>query len=240
MGLTVQNGLAEELGLAIPALPWHTQRDALAELAGWLALVSGSLAKLAQDIILLAQTEVAEVTESVDFGRGGSSTMPQKNNPVISEVIIATARANAGLVATMHQALIQEHERATHGWQVEWLTLPQMFALTAAALDKTLFLSQNLVVDSARMRANVAASLGLMMAEAINFALAEYMDRIAAKQLIAEAGQEALAQQRHLVDILQSKVSYPLNWAVLKDETTYFGSAQAFIERVLAQVEDGA
>ncbi|MBE7469027.1 MAG: 3-carboxy-cis,cis-muconate cycloisomerase [Anaerolineae bacterium] len=237
-GTVVEQALADELGLAVPLLPWHTQRDTLAELAGWLSLLSGSLAKMGQDIILLAQTEVGEVNESADFSRGGSSTMPQKSNPIISELIIAAARTNANLLASLHQALVQEHERATHGWQLEWLNLPQMFALTAAALRHALFLSENLVVNKARMRQNVAASNGLMLAEALNFALAEHMDRAEAKQRIGEAVQEALAQNRHLVDVVREKVAAPLDWAALKDEANYLGSAQAFIERVLRQAAE--
>ena len=238
-GIVVQEALAAELGLGIPLLPWHTQRDTLAELAGWLSLVSGSLAKMGQDLILLAQTEVGEVRESADLARGGSSTMPQKSNPIISELIIAAHRTNAGLLSSVHQALVQEHERATHGWQVEWLSLPQMFALSGAALNKALFLSENLVVDEARMQANVAASNGLMLAEAISFALADYMDRAEAKQLIKEAGQMALDQERHLVDVVREKVDAPVDWQALKDESAYLGSAVAFIDRILTEAEQG-
>lgn len=233
MGLAVQAELASELALAVPLMPWHTQRDNLAELAGWLSLVSGSLAKMGQDIILLAQTEVGEVRESADPSRGGSSTMPQKSNPIISELIIAAARTNAVLLSAMHQALIQEHERATHGWQVEWLTLPQMVALTSAALDKALFLSEHMVVDQNRMGQNVAASNGLMLAEAITFALAQTMSRAEAKQLVQEACQVVLEQDRHLVDVVRDKTTTPLDWEALKAETAYFGSAEAFIDRVL-------
>ena len=146
-GTAVQQALAAALNLNVPTITWHTQRDNLAECAGWLSLLSGSLAKMAQDIILLAQSEVGELRETADPKRGGSSTMPQKSNPIISEGIIAIARANASLLATLHQAQIQEHERGTHGWQMEWLTLPTMFIYTAAALRKTHFLSQHLVVN---------------------------------------------------------------------------------------------
>ena len=113
-----------------------------------------------------------------------------------------------------------------------------MFALTGTALHKALFLSQNLVVDAARMRDNVAASHGLMLAEALNFALAQVMDRAEAKQLISVAVREALIQNRHLVDVVREKVAAPLDWEALKDETAYFGSAEAFIERVLRQAEE--
>ncbi|MAT99846.1 MAG: 3-carboxy-cis,cis-muconate cycloisomerase [Anaerolineaceae bacterium] len=239
-GTAVQTALAQELNLNVPPTPWHTQRDNLAELAGWLSLVSGSLAKMAQDIILLAQSEVAEVRETADSSRGGSSTMPQKHNPIISELIIAAARTNASLLSAMHQALIQEHERGTHGWQMEWLTLPQMMGFTAAALQKARFLSQNLVVDEARMRQNVAAANGLMLAEAITFALApNHMSRTEAKQLVKAACQVALQENRHLVDVVQAQTNAPLDWLSLRDESAYLGAANEFIDRVLAHCKTG-
>lgn len=203
-------------------------------------MVSGSLAKMAQDVILMTHSEVGELRESADPSRGGSSTMPQKSNPVASELIVVAARANATLLANMHQALIQEHERATHGWQLEWLTLPQMIALTAAALKKAHFLSQNLVVDVARMRANVTASNGLMMAEALTFALAPvHMGRDEAKQLIKEACQVALDQKRHLLDVVQETTPLSLDWEALRDESAYLGSSDVFIDRVLSEANLG-
>lgn len=237
-GLAVQEALAAELGLSILAMAWHTQRDNLAEIAGWLSLVSGSLAKMAQDIILLAQSEVDEVRESEDRSRGGSSTMPQKSNPIVSELIVTAARANASLLSAMHHALVQEHERGTHGWQVEWLTLTQMFALTAAALNKALFLSEHLVVNEARMRENVTASNGLMLAEALTFALSPIVGRAQAKQLIEEACQVVLHEKRHLVDAVREKTGAPLDWDALRDEAAYLGSAGAFIDRVLREAEE--
>lgn len=235
-GLAVMEGLAERLDLAVPDLPWHTQRDALVEVANWLALVSGTLAKMAQDIILLAQSEVGEVRESADSARGGSSTMPQKSNPVVSELIIAAARTNGTLLAAMHQAMIQEHERATHGWQMEWLNLPQMFALTTVALNKASFLAENLDVQRTRMGENVAATGGMMMAEAITFALAEKMDRTNAKDLVADAVQIALHEKRHLVDVVQTLTPVALDWGALRNERTYLGQTQALIDRVLARL----
>ena len=234
-GVEVAEALAAELSLTPAALPWHTQRDALAEVAGWLSLVTGSLAKMAQDVILLAQTEIAEVRETAEDGRGGSSTMPQKVNPVVSEQIVAAARLNAALLGAMHQALIQEHERATGGWQMEWWTLPRMFELTATALRKAEFLGAHLAVDEARMRHNVSASNGLMLAEAVSFALATTMSRQAAKTLVAAACRTAQRENRHLVDVLRGQTDAPLDWAALRDEAARFGSAQAFIDRVLAQ-----
>jgi 3-carboxy-cis,cis-muconate cycloisomerase len=233
-GIAVMSALAAELDLNEPLLPWHTQRDTFAELASWLSLVSGSLAKMAQDVILMAQSEVGELRETADASRGGSSTMPQKNNPVVSELIVAAARTNASLLAAMHQAQVQEHERATHGWQMEWLTLPQMLALTAGTLKRARFLSDNLVVDEARMRANVELANGLMLAEAITYALAPaFMSRAAAKQLVKEACQEALQEGRHLIDVMRAKTEVSLDWQAIRDESTHFGAADAFLDRVL-------
>ena len=189
-GTQVQEALATELDLNLSPIPWHTQRDNMAELAGWLSMLNGSLAKMAQDIILLAQSEVGELRESDDSSRGVSSTMPQKNNPIVSELIITAARTNASLLASMHQAQVQEHERGTHGWQMEWLVLPQMFTLTATALNKALYLSKNLVVDEARMRENVVVSNGLILAEAISYALCKAsMSKADASRLVGEACQ---------------------------------------------------
>jgi 3-carboxy-cis,cis-muconate cycloisomerase len=234
-GGDVAEALAAELGLSAPPLPWHTQRDTLAEVAGWLSLVSGSLGKMAQDVILLAQTEIGEVRETAEEGRGGSSTMPQKVNPVVSEQIVAAGRLNAALLAAMHQALIQEHERATSGWQMEWWTLPRMFELTASALRKAEFLTARLHVDEARMRHNVGASNGLMLAETVSFALSKTMSRKAAKALVTAACRTARTEGRHLVDVVREQTDAPLDWDRLKDESAHLGSAQAFIDRVLAE-----
>lgn len=232
-GVAVMEGLAEALGLNPPLMPWHTARDNLAELAGWLSLLSGSLAKMAQDVILMAQNEVGELHESLEPDRGGSSTLPQKSNPIKSEVIIASARANAALLSAMHQALVAEHERATHGWQLEWLVLPQMLAHTGAALNQAVFLSRNLAVYPERMRANLAASQGLMLAEALHLALLEHLGA-EAKALVREAVQVALAEGRHLVEVVRERVQLPLDWAALREEA-YLGQSQMFTERLLEE-----
>jgi 3-carboxy-cis,cis-muconate cycloisomerase len=237
-GLKVQEALARELDLELLPIAWHNQRDGLAELASNLSLITGSLAKMAQDVILLAPSEVAEVRESDDPSRGGSSTMPQKRNPIISEAIIAAARQNANLLASMHHALIHEHERATGSWQLEWLTLPQMLQLTASALKQALFLSQNLVIDVAQMQANVAASQGLMLAEAVDLALAPIIGRTEAKRIIKVAVPIALAEKRHLVDVVREQVQADIDWNALRDESNYLGCADAFIDRVLDAVNN--
>lgn len=237
-GVAVQAALAQELGLGVPVMPWHTQRDNLVEFAGWLSLVTGGLAKMAADIILMAQSEIAEVRESGDLARGGSSTMPQKHNPMQSEAIIAAARTNAALLSALHGALIQEHERATGGWQVEWLTLPQMIVLTGGALNRAIFLAENLQVDAERMRANVAASNGLLLAEALDLALAPHMGREAAKKLVRQAAGDAQDTGRHLVDVVRERTDAPVDWAVLRDESMYLGSADDFIDRLLTAARD--
>jgi len=232
-GLHIQESLAKELELAVPILPWHTQRDNVAELAGWLSLVTGSLGKMGQDIILLSQSEVDELRESDDPARGGSSTMPQKSNPVISEVLIASARTNAAYLSAMHQALIQEHERATGSWQIEWLNLPPMLMLTGTALEKGIFLSENLVVNGVQMRHNVAASNGLMLAEALDLALAPIMGRTEAKKLVRTAVQTVLTENRHLVDVVREQINVSLDWDKLREEANYLGVSEWLIDRVL-------
>jgi 3-carboxy-cis,cis-muconate cycloisomerase len=233
MGYHVQKIFAEELKLNVPTLPWHTQRDGLVEVANWLSLITGSLAKMAQDIILMAQSEVGELSESGDATRGGSSTMPQKSNPIVSERIVAAARTNATLQANMHHALIHEHERSTHGWQMEWLTLPQMFALTAGALKSANFLASNLVVNVERMAQNVRDSNGLMLAERLSLALTPALGREKAKQVLREACEVAIRENRHVVDVLQLMTDAKLDWKNLRDESNYLGATQEFINRVL-------
>jgi len=239
-GSQVQEALAAELQLNLPIIPWHTQRDNMAELSSWLSLVSGSLAKMAQDTILLAQSEFGELRESGDASRGSSSTMPQKNNPIVSELMITAARVNASLLSSMHQAQVQEHERGTHGWQMEWLVLPQMFNLTATALNKALFLSQNLMVDVERMRENVAASNGLMLAEAVSYALAKTsMSKADANKLVKEASQVVKQEGRHLIDVIRESTDAPVDWKALRDESAYLGSTDAFIDRILQAITNG-
>lgn len=239
-GLAVAAALAQELELASPPMPWHAQRDSLVEFAGWLSLVTGSLAKMAQDIILLAQSEVGEVGESAEEGRGGSSTMPQKSNPITSEMIVAAARTNASLLSALHQAQIQEHERATHGWQVEWLTLPQMIQLTGGALKHGLYLAKNLQVDAAAMRANIARANDVILAEAAVFGLAKAMPRPKAEELVKKACRQALAESKPLIPIVRNLargegVDGAVDWQALSKPENYLGESNKMIDRVLEQ-----
>jgi 3-carboxy-cis,cis-muconate cycloisomerase len=231
-GIEVMEALSEELDLAVPATPWHVQRDNLAEFAGWLSLVTGSVAKMAQDLILLAQSEVAEVRPGAG---GGSSTMPQKSNPVACEVIVTAARLNASLIPAMHQAMIHEHERGGPGWQLEWLTLPQMAVAAGAALNHAIAVIEGLEVDAARMRANLEASNGLILAEAAAFALAKHMPKVEAQMLVKEACSEVARSGRPLMEILAGKTDAAVDWDAVADPANYLGSADALIDRILVR-----
>jgi 3-carboxy-cis,cis-muconate cycloisomerase len=237
-GLAVTRELAAELDLAVPIMSWHSQRDSVVEFAGWLSLVTGTLGKMAQDVILLAQTEVGEAGESAEQGRGGSSTMPQKSNPIASELIVAAARTNASLLSAMHHAQIQEHERATHGWQVEWLTLPQMLTLTGGVLKHALYLAKNLQVYGVAMRANIARANDVVLAEACVFALAKAMPRPKAEELVKKACQEAVSKKKPLVEVVRVLAQVEVadgtvDWQGLSKPENYLGETQAIINGVI-------
>jgi len=241
-GLAVSEALAKELELNVPVSPWHAQRDCLVEFAGWLSLVTGSLGKMAQDIILLAQSEVGEVGESGEAGRGGSTTMPQKSNPITSELILAAARTNASLLSAMHQAQIQEQERATHGWQVEWLTLPQMISLTGGAVKHGAYLAKNLQVDPAAMRANMARANDVALAEAAVFALANVMPRSKAEELVKKACVVADAENKPLIETVKGLAGDAVkkgevDWQTLAKPECYLGETEKLIDRVLHQAK---
>jgi 3-carboxy-cis,cis-muconate cycloisomerase len=240
-GIAVMEGLAAALGLGAPAAPWHVARDGLAEAVGLLGLVCGSLAKIATDIILLAQTEVAEVTEPYVAGRGSSSTMPQKRNPIASEYILAAARTVQALVPVMQGAMAQDHERATGPWQAEMLALPQCFVLAHGALLHTRAIAEGMVVDAARMRRNLDATGGLIVAEAVMMGLAPKLGRGEAHHVVKHACDAALAEGIPLAEALgrEASVTAVLDAAAiarLVDPSAYLGSTDAFIDRVLAAV----
>lgn len=233
-GSEVVRAFAGELGLAAPAMPWHAQRDALTEFAGWLSLISGTLGKIGGDVLLLAQSEVAEARPAEG---GGSSTMPQKANPIAAEVLVTLARFNAGQIAVMHGAIAQEHERGGAGWMLEWLTLPQMIVAAGAGLARATDLMGGLVIDRARMRVNVEATNGLMMAEAATFALAAHMPRGEAEKLVGEACRAAVSG-RHLADALRALTDAPFDAQALRDPASYLGAADAFIDSALAEAAE--
>lgn len=233
-GLAVEAALAEALELAIPAMPWHSQRDGLIEYGNWLGLVAGSLGKLAGDILLLCQNEVGELRE----GSGGSSsTLPQKQNPVRSEAILSLTRHAAGLCGQLQAAAFHNHERDGVAWQLEWLVLPQLVVATGAALNQALDLVEGLEIDRQRMRANIEATDGLALAEAASFALSEVMPRPEAQALVKAACRDVLAGDGHLIDLLAERSDAPVDWDALRDPAAQLGAADAFIDRVLGERE---
>ena len=238
-GLTVATAFAKNLSLALPALPWHTHRDRMGEVATTLGLLSGTLGKIARDIALHAQTEIAELAEPIAQGRGGSSTMPHKRNPVACSAVLACAVRVPALVSTMLTAMVQEHERALGGWQAEWETLPEIASLTSAALNQLREVTSGLAVDAARMRSNIEITRGLVMAEAVSLALAQHVGRAVAHELIEEACHQAVESDRSLLEVLKSDPRMPQEFfsprfETLFDPAHYLGEAPAFIERVLA------
>jgi 3-carboxy-cis,cis-muconate cycloisomerase len=232
-GIEVMEALAAELGLAAPPLPWHTQRDGIAEVADWFALVSGALGKAGLDAALMAQTEVGEVRLGPD-GAGGSSTLPQKANPVVAEVLMSLARMNATLLSGVHQAQLQAHERDGSGWHLEWMTLPQMAIACAAALRHAATMFAHIAPDTARMRANLDTSNGVILAEAAVFALASHMPRDEAQALVTAACQEVSASGRPLGPVLADRTALPIDWPSVLDPENYLGAADALITRALS------
>ena len=239
-GWAVSEALAEELALALPDQPWHTQRDRLVEFAALLGLIAGSLGKLGRDLSLLMQTDVAEVFEPSAAGKGGSSTMPHKRNPVGAAVLIAAATRAPGLVATLFAAMPQEHERSLGLWHAEWQTLPELCGLVSGALQQALLAVPGLEVDSARMRSNLDMTRGLLLAEAVSIALAQRIGRDKAHHLIEQCCRQAIAEQRHLREVLgeHAEVGAQLSAAELDrllDPTHYLGQAQRWVARALAE-----
>jgi 3-carboxy-cis,cis-muconate cycloisomerase len=239
-GIRVMDELAAELGLRAPPIAWHVGRDGLAEVVGFLGLLTGSLGKIATDVALLMQAEIGEVAEPYQEGRGGSSTMPQKHNPIACECILACARNVRQLVPVMLDAMVQDHERATGPWHAEWIALPEAFALSAGALHHARALLEGLVVDPAGMRRNLELTRGMISAEAVMMALAPYVGREPAHHLVAAACHRALEHGGHLLDELQSDAAViahlpPQRLGELLEPSNYIGLAAEFVDRVLAR-----
>ena len=229
--------LAQELDLGAPAAPWHAGRDGFAELASWLSLITGSLGKMGQDLVLLSQSEVGEVGFG---GGGGSSTMPQKQNPVLAETLVTLARHNAGLLGTSHDAMVHGHERDGSAWASEWLTLPQMAVAAGAALAHAVSILETLTVDSARMKANLDASNGAVLAEAASFALSDHMPRADAYALVKEAARKSAETGGHLIEVLKSKTDAPVDWTAVADPKNWIGSAGALVDRICTEADGDA
>jgi 3-carboxy-cis,cis-muconate cycloisomerase len=239
-GIAVLEALAEELELAVPPIAWHVERDGLADSACFLGLLTGSLGKIATDIALLMQTEIGEVAEPHQPGRGGSSTMPQKRNPIACEFILAAAKNVRQLVPVMLDAMLQDHERATGPWHAEWIALPQAFALSAGALHHTRALLEGLSVDPARMRRNLDLTQGMITAEAVMMVLAPAVGREEAHHVVAAACHKALESGQHLLETLSAEPEVAAHLSRdqlehLLDPEHYTGLAGAFVDRVVAQ-----
>ena len=194
-GLQVAERLAQELKLPLPEAPWHTHRDRIAEAASVLAILAGTCGKIARDVSLMMQTDVGEAFEPSGEGRGGSSTMPHKRNPVAAATALAAATMAPNLAATIFAAQVQDHERSAGPWHAEWPTLPTLLLVTSGALAAIVDIAEGLEVDAARMRANLDATDGLIMAEAVTFALAEKIGKSDAHHLIEAASKKAVAGQ---------------------------------------------
>jgi 3-carboxy-cis,cis-muconate cycloisomerase len=243
-GEAISADLARHLDLPEPELPWHTQRDSLVAIVQVLAILTGTLAKFGRDIVLLMQAEVSEVSEGAGEGRGGSSTMPHKHNPVASAALIAIHAKMPGLAATMLHAMPQEHERGPGLWQAEWDTVPEAFRLASASVAYAMEIAKGLKVDAGRMQRNMEATLGLPLSEAVSVALVPRIGRVAAHDLLREAVDRALTENHRLSDVLKQMPEVKAHLSdteidELLEARNYLGSSQRFIARVVGDQIDG-
>jgi 3-carboxy-cis,cis-muconate cycloisomerase len=239
--METQAGLMAELRLGQPVIAWHTVRDCIAEVGCFLGLVGGTLGKLSMDVKLMMQTEVAEVFEPFAPGRGSSSTMPQKRNPISSCYIHAAVSVVRQHAASLMDAMIADHERSTGPWEIEWIVLPEAFCLTAGALKQTRFVLDGLEVDAARMRSNIDLTNGLVMSEAVMMGLGHTMGREHAHDLVYDLCREALAKNRPLLELLAEhpEIRKHLDRPALQkllDPANYLGQAGVMVDRVLARM----
>jgi 3-carboxy-cis,cis-muconate cycloisomerase len=242
-GLLVAERLAQELDLPLPDAPWHPHRDRIAEAASVLAILAGTCGKIARDVQLMMQTDVAEAFEPSGEGRGGSSTMPHKRNPVAAATALAAAIMAPNLAATIFAAQVGDHERSAGPWHAEWPTLPNLLLVTSGALAAIVDIAEGLEVDVARMRINLDATRGLIMAEAVTMALAEKIGKSEAHHLVEAASKKAVAEKKDLREVLTGdiKVTEHLNADRLKklfEPMAYQGVSQALIDRLLASLDD--
>jgi 3-carboxy-cis,cis-muconate cycloisomerase len=236
--LTIVAAVAKDLDLGVPDLPWHAERDRIAEVGAFFGLLTGTLGKIARDVSLLMQTEIAEVFEPAAEGRGGSSTMPQKRNPVGSAIALSAAIRVPGLVSTLLAAMPQENERGMGNWHAEWETLPEIARLTAGALAQMIQVVEGLEVDRDRMAKNLALNLDLVLAEAVTLALVRGMGRPAAHELVQRACRSAIERKRQLRDVLweDSRVREQMSRDYLEtifDPKAYLGLAEVWVDRAV-------
>jgi 3-carboxy-cis,cis-muconate cycloisomerase len=234
--------LAEALNLPAPDLPWHGERERVAEIAAGLGILAGTMGKIANDVILLSQSEVGEVQEGLAPGKGGSSTLPHKRNPVDTVAAVAAARLALGQVPVVLASLVQEHERAVGGWQSEWAALPDLFRATAGAVERVRLTVRALDVNPDRMRANLDLTRGLLMAESLSMALAPHVGRQEAHHLVQDVSALAVRSRSDLrtVALADAQISAALTEDDVDralDPAAYLGSTDAFVDRALAAFE---
>jgi 3-carboxy-cis,cis-muconate cycloisomerase len=241
-GLATQAELMKELKLGVPSIAWHTVRDCIAEVGCFLGLLTGTCGKIALDVKLLMQTEVEEVYEPFHEGRGSSSTMPQKRNPISSVYITALVSVVRQQVAALLDAMVEDHERATGPWEIEWIVLPEIFCLTAGALAQTEFVLGGLQVDEKKMRANLDLTKGLIVSEAVMMGLGPYLGRQYAHDLVYDVCRKVVATGRPLIDLLaeNAEITKHLDRPALEklcDPANYLGEAAAMVDRVLTMTQ---
>lgn len=239
MGLKTQEALCKELGLGQPEIAWHTVRDRIAEAGCFLGLVTGTLAKISMDVKLMMQTEVEEAFEPFHEGRGSSSTMPQKRNPIASAYIHGCAGAVRQHVAALLDANVADHERSTGPWQIEWITLPEIFCLTSGALMQTKHLVAGLQVSPENMRRNLDISGGLIVSEAVMMGLGPSLGRQRAHDVVYDICRQAIATKRPFLDLLAENPEIKPHMtreqlAPLVDPANYLGQCGEMTDRVLA------
>ena len=238
--LQVQEELANELGLGVPDIAWHTERDCIAEIGSFFALVTGTCAKFALDVKLLMQTEVGEVSEPYAPHRGSSSTMPQKRNPISSAYITSIASTARQLSAALFDAMVEDHERSTGPWQIEWIVLPQISTLTHAALIHTLSVLAGLEVHPDVMKRNLGLTNGAIVSEAVMMALGKKIGRQVAHDLVYEICRQAAQDpSKSLLDFLledktvQRSGMQRTELEFLCEPANYVGQSEEMVARVL-------
>ena len=241
-GWRVVEKLAQELKLPLPDAPWHTHRDRIAEAASVLAILAGTCGKIARDVSLMMQTDVAEAFEPSGEGRGGSSTMPHKRNPVAAATALAAATMAPNLAATIFAAQVQDHERSAGPWHAEWPTLPMLQLVTSGALAAIVDIAEGLEVDAARMRVNLGATRGLIMTESVTMALAEKIGKSEAHHLMEAASKRAVAEKKDLRDVLTRDPTVAVHLDArriteLFEPMAYQGVSQTLIDRLLASLD---
>lgn len=238
-GIEVRQAYARELGLADPPITWHVARDGLVETVQVLGLITGSLGKIGFDIMLMMMTELGEAFEPYASHRGASSTMPQKRNPISSEILVANAKSVRQQAGLMLDAMIQDFERATGPWHIEWVALPESFMMTAGALAQARFMLEGLIVDPARMKTNLNATRGLIVAEAVMMGLAPHLGRTPAHDIVYDACRQALDCGLSLFEVLSqnpvvNKALPSEQLAGLCDPVNYLGVAREMTDHVIS------